>query len=38
MKTVSVSKGCPTLADDDVFAEADRENDHLKIRESARQV
>jgi len=32
------SKGCPTLAYDDVFAEADREYDRPEIREFARQA
>ena len=32
------SKGCPTLAYDDVFAEADKEYDRSEIREFARQA
>ncbi len=32
------SKGCPTLAYDNVFAEADKEYDRLEIREFARQA
>ena len=32
------SKGCPTLAYDDVFAEADKEYDHLEVREFAKQA
>ena len=32
------SKGCPTLAYDNVFAEADKEYDRLEVREFARQA
>ena len=32
------SKGCPTLAYDNVFADADKEYDRLEVREFARQA